>query len=56
MPKRDDDDDPVTKTDFVWAMVQLGLLDRNAYRKLREAAWKAAAEEGSVLGKSELAN
>jgi hypothetical protein len=56
MTMKNDDGKPVTKTEFVWLMVQLAETDRAKYRELRDRGWDSAAETGSDLAKSELPN
>lgn len=50
------DDDKVTKAEFVWLMVQLAAADRDKFRELRAQGWDSAAEAGSDVVKSELPN
>ncbi len=45
-----------TKAEFVWAMVKLAAVDREAFRKLRAHAWSIAQQAGSSVGKSEFPN
>jgi hypothetical protein len=51
-----DDDGKVSKADFVWAMVKLGKLDRETYRKLRELGWSTVEEQADRASKSECPN
>lgn len=51
-----DDDDKVSKAEFVWLMVQLAAADRDKFREMRAQGWDSAAESGSVVLKSELPN
>ncbi len=51
-----DDGRRVTKADFVWAMVRLAQVDREAYRVLRERGWTHATLHQFLDGKSELPN
>lgn len=51
-----DEDDRVTKAEFVSLMVQLAAADRDKFRELRALGWDSAAEAGSAVRKSEYPN
>lgn len=42
MAKRVEDEEPVTKAEFVGLMTLLGQKDREKYRELRELGWSEA--------------
>lgn len=51
-----DSNEPVSKVEFVWLMVQLAESDREMYRLMRERGWLEAAKQRMLVGKSEKAN
>lgn len=51
-----DEDDKVSKAEFVWLMVRLAETDREKYRELRAMGWDFVEQNGPVPQKSELPN
>jgi hypothetical protein len=44
---RDDGGRPISKADFVWLMVELGRVNRAAFRDVRAQGWQAVARSAA---------
>lgn len=51
-----DEDEKVSKAEFVWLMVQLAEADREKYREIRAQGWALVEQFGHLAQKSEFPN
>ena len=51
-----EDEEPASKAEFVWLMLQLAMMDREVYREERSKGWNSVAAAKIIDGKSDNPN